>query len=140
MNRQIQIKLPLKQLDGNLVAVTVQLGTTKPILVVGARFTAPARLILCDSLSTQQTILNTTYQMMQPEPVGTLFHLSSNIIWNRFDFTAPPKPDQRIYFRYPQKWAPVKLYSLTGSLHGVVEARAGNEKHKATISIVLEVQ
>lgn len=140
--QQLLIKAPKTHLDGAVVAVTVNLGTLKPVVVTAVTFPASqCRIVICDSRQLQQQLINTYYQMMQPAPAGVLLEVASSCIWKSFYFDKPaPKPDHLTYFRHPQVWAPVTLQSPTGQLYVMVEARGGNKKRKATLEAVLHIQ
>lgn len=139
MQKQLILKPKSKLLSGMLVPVILKLGTLRPVTIDRVAFSKPARLLICDTQNVQQGLINSRYQMMQPTPVGVLFHLASNVIWLEFDFTKPPlKAEQVNWMRYPQGWERVTVQSLTGSLPCVIEARSGNEKHKADIEIVID--
>jgi hypothetical protein len=140
LKQSVTVKLKNKMLDGVLVGADLKLGTTRPVMVVGVDFLTPARIVICMDKLAQQGLLNGNYQMMQPEPEGVLAHISSSALWKQFDFTKPcPYHDQRVYMRYPDQWAPFELRSATGVLPCMIEARAGNEKHKAAIEITLHL-
>jgi hypothetical protein len=129
-------------LDGQMVTADLDLQTFAAVTIIGIRFLTAARLIVCENVQVQQWLigdaLRPPYQMMQPVPVGVLFEIASSGIWHDFTLDRPkPKPDHAKYLRYPQEWQPVKLKSRTGKLPCIIEARCGNDKHKAHISIDL---
>lgn len=137
---QIALKPSKKLLNGNMVPLDIPLGTFKPVVVTAVRFTMYARLVVCTTHQLQQQLINTSYSFTDPAPEGVLLEVANNYYYPFFDLTQPcPKPDQRKYWLHPQEWAPVTLQSKTGKLYGVIEARSGNDKHKAAIEIVLHL-
>jgi hypothetical protein len=132
------LKPSKKLLSGNMVPVDIPLGTFKPVAVTAVQFQAFARLIVCTTHQLQQMLINTSYQFSDPVPEGVLLEVANNYYYPYFDLKQPcPKEHQRGYFIYPQEWAPVTLQSKTGKLYGVIEARCGNDKHKADIEVIL---
>jgi hypothetical protein len=138
--KQLKLSLPKKQLDGTVTGLDLLLGTFSPVIIHQINFSMPARLVLCTDKQVQQHLINTSHQFSQHVPVGVVLHVASNVFWSEFNLDKPAiKDDHRRYFLYPQEWQPVTVQSKTGKLYAMIEARAGNEKHKATIEITLGV-
>ncbi len=141
--KQLQIKLAKKQLDGAISSVLLNLGTLAPVTITGVSFSAPARLVVCEDLATRDRLVQQGYQMMQKHQPGILLHVASNIIHSDFNFAARPiyLDQHAVWLRYPHEWQPVTVQANNkdGLLFCMVEARAGNAKHKAEIIITLQV-
>ena len=139
--KTLTIKIPKGQLDGAMIPTELDLQTFAPVVIVGAKFSTSARIIICENKNVQQAVINTNYQMMAVPLPGILFELASDIIWSYFDFTDFCKShDQSRLYRYPLDWQPVLLQAKLGKLPVVIEARTGNHKHKAYITVELYTQ